>query len=231
MQPSSQRLTGFLIMMLMAVLALSACTPTFNQRLEDLSAAATQVGEGIEGLNVTLPVIEGVVPPEATSTAQGSLFDIRSNPNEGLATAWGQVNGLASGQVFTILATQAQAGDYVIQTLRLNGWQDTVQGGSVSVGAGQVRVDLAILVTSGGNTEAGAGTATFQPTLDSAGRLRPNPQGATFGSLNVPNNLIGSIQDAVFSLLAGGPNDGLVRVNLTVVELLNGEIRISGTRR
>lgn len=231
MQPTSQRLSVFLLLILLAVMALTACTDQFNNNMATFNAAATQAAQGFEGVNITLPAVEGLLTPDITNTAQGTLFDVRNNPNAGLATAWGQANGLASGQQFTIYATQAQVGEFVVQTLRLNGWQDTVQGGSAALGMGQVRIDLALQVRNGDNVEGGSGTVTFHPTLDGAGRLRPNPQGATFGSLNVPNNLIGAIQEAVHQALTGAPNDGLTRVNLLVLELHNGELRVTGTLR
>ena len=90
-----------------------------------------------------------------------------------------------------------------------------------------MRVDLALVV----GDEFGPGTVTFQPTLDSLGRIRLNPQGGEFGQLDIPSNLVPAIGDAVHTALTGARNDQLSQVNLASFSLENSLLQVEGTVR
>jgi hypothetical protein len=225
MMRTSTRISAGLVLALLA-LFLVACNGTLDNNVATLNAAATNAASGI---NVTLPSLPTAEPP--TATLPPNLYDLTTTPNETMAHAWGQTYGLPSGSEFTIIATQQQGGQFVVDSLKLNGWQETVSGGSISVGVGQVRLDLALLIKQGDTTEFGSGTATFQPTLDAAGRVRLNPQGGDFGQLNIPNNLTAAMGDAIYALLTGASNDTLSRVSVTQISLETQVVRISGKVR
>ncbi|MBN1311534.1 MAG: hypothetical protein JXB30_08955 [Anaerolineae bacterium] len=184
-----------------------------------LNARATEIagGGGIVGTPLAMLTPEPTHPP--------NLYDLVT-AGDTLVHAWGQIYGLPSGSEFTIWATQQQVSDFIIQTLQVGGWEDTVKGGSVSIGAGQLRLDVAIIDAA---SNSGSGTFTCQPTLDGMGRLKLNPMGAQFGSLQIPNGLTGALGDAAQTALAGAKNETLSKVSLKVISLENETMEVSGT--
>jgi hypothetical protein len=215
---------------LAAVMMLAGCGGQLDRNIATLNAAATQAASG-GGLDVTLPALPGsdLLTPQPTDPP--NTFDLTADPTGELVHTWGQVYGLASGSQFAIRANEDQAGRYVIQTLQLNGWQNTVKGGSIAIGAGQVRVDLALQIDeqNGQPMQFGSGTVTFQPTLDASGTVRLNVLGADFGTLSLPANFTSSIGDAVHSMLTGAPNANLSKVRLTQIVLENNQLAINGS--
>jgi hypothetical protein len=207
---------------------LMGCNGTLDSNVATLNAAATAAASG----NVNVPIVTAastLLTPAPTTPP--NLFDLTTDPSASLAHAWGQTYGLGRGAEFTIVADEAQASQFVIETLQLGGWQDSVRGGSVALGVGQVRLDVALILGTGDQQQFGSGTVTFQPTLDGLGRLRLNPQGAQFGQLTIPDNLTSALGDSIYTLLTGARNDSLSRVNLTQITLENGVMRVSGTVR
>jgi hypothetical protein len=214
---------------LAALLLGAACQGNLDEIVADFNARATQVAGGTLAAEATLsailvgtPVPEGFTPPPANT------FDLTTNYAATLAQAWGQTYALPSGSQFEIRATQQQMGDYVIQQLQVTGWERTARGGSIAIALGQVRLDLA-LEDSDGNF--GAGTVSFQPTLDATGRLRLNPQGGDFGGLRMPDNFTPALGDAVHTALSGARDASLSRVSLTRLMLENGVLDVAGTVR
>lgn len=196
---------------------------SIDENLATFNARATQIAEG------AIVGEEGTPAPATPEpTPIPNLIDLTTDPNAQLARAWSQVLALRSGDEFTIIATQEQVGAFIIDTLQLYGMQSTVRGGSAAIGAAQIRIDLA-LVDQEGNF--GAGTVSFQPTLDELGRLHLNPQPAQFGGLDLPAELLPLIGDAVYTALTGARNDAQSRVTLTRLTLENGIMELSGIVR
>lgn len=221
-----------LVFGLMLILGLTAgCNNTLDNNVATLNAAATRAASGDLGL--TLPSVPGLTPGEPGATTPANVYDLSVDQSATLAHAWGQVYGLPGGSEFMIVATQAQASDFVIDTLQLGGWQDSVRGGTVTIGRGQARVDVALIIGEDGdpNQQFGSGTVTFQPTLDGLGRLRLNPLGGDFGTLDIPSNLPAAMGDAVHTLLTGARDDTLSRVSLTLISLENGMMQVQGRVR
>jgi hypothetical protein len=212
---------------LLSIVSLSGCNGVLDANMATLNAAATNAASG--QINVTLPAIPGAELLTPQPTNPPNTYDLTIDPNGNLATAWGSIYAQGGGTQFTLIATELQAGQFVIQTVQAAGWQESVRGGSVAIGLGQTRVDLAILLEL--LEQFGAGTVTFQPTLDGTGALRLNPLGADFGTLTVPSGLTSSIGDAVHSLLTGAATDNQSRVNLTQITLQGGIMQVSGTVR
>lgn len=212
----------------LAALLTAGCQDTIDQAVANLNARATAVAGG------TLPaeISTAGAAIQATATAlvptqpPAGYFDISLDPAASLANAWGQVYALQSGASFEIIATEQQTGEFIIQQLQVSGWQETAHGGSATIDAGQIRVDLALVDADG---DFGAGTVTFQPTLDSAARLRLNPQGASFGGLTVPDNFTAALGDSVFAALEGARNPSLARVTLSRLTLEDGRLSVAGT--
>jgi hypothetical protein len=211
-------------------LMLVGCGGQLDRNIATLNAAATAAASG-GALDLTLPSLPGseLLTPQPTDPP--NTYDLTTNPTGELVSAWGQVYTLGSGSQFTIRATEDQAGRYVIQNLQANGWQDTVKGGSIAIGSGQVRVDLALQIAeqNGQPMQFGAGTVTFQPTLDSSGNVRLNVLGADFGTLSLPANFTGAIGDAVHSMLTGAPNANLSKGRLTQITLESNLMAVNGT--
>jgi hypothetical protein len=220
----AQVLTGLVVSLMLV-----GCGGQLDRNIATLNAAATAAASG-GALDVTLPALPGSELLTPLPTDPPNTFDLTVDPTGDLVHAWGQVYGLGSGSQFTIRATEDQAGRYVIQNLQLGGWQNTVKGGSVAIGAGQVRVDLAIQIEeqNGQPVQFGAGTVTFQPTLDSTGAVRLNVLGADFGTLTLPANFTSAIGDAVHGMLTGAPNGNLSRVRLTQIVLESNQLAVSG---
>lgn len=220
-------LPGAALALLVLVTLLAGCNDTLDNNIATLNAAATQAAQGV---NVTLPSLPGLEQTAGALFPTGvpNVFDLLANPGETMAHAWWQIYGLPSGSEFSIIATEDQAGQFVIETLQLGGWQETVRGGSVAIGVGQIRLDVALILE---DDEFGSGTVTFQPTLDGLGRLRLNPQGGEFGQLQIPNNLTTALGDAIHTLLTGARDDSLSKVTLTQLGLENGTVEIHGRVR
>lgn len=221
--------TPIVVLGLVLVLVLGAgCGgTTLDDNVATLNAAATKAAEGnIMGGGDNGGGQAGGESPEPTIPP--NLHDLTVDPYALLATAWGQVYGLSQGSEFTILATQQQVADFIVDSLQLAGWSETVRGGTVSIGMGQLRLDVALLDTEG---SAGGGTVTFQPTLDAMGRLKLNSQGADFGGLTLPGGLVQALGDAVHTALTGARNDSLSQVTLSRLSLESEVLEVSGTRR
>lgn len=221
--------------LILTTLALGGCQGNLDQIVGGVNARATQIAGG------DLPTVEGQptadpnagngdqptpVPPTPEPTQ--NTFDLTINPNEKLVAAWGHAYGLAPGSQFTIVATQSQVGQYVIDLLKTSGWDATVKGGSAGIGNGQIRLDFAI---EDANAKFGSGTATFQPTVDATGLVRLNPQGANFGGFELPDGFTAAIGDATHAALTGAQNNDLAQVTLTQVSLDNGQLLVSGTHK
>ncbi len=221
---AKQRVSVLLLGLLIPLLVAVGCGGNFDANLATFNARATQLAGGGDGGggDVTAPA------ETPTPTEPPNYHDLTTDPNALLVSAWGQVYGLSSGSTFTIVATQRQVGDFIVETLQLGGLQDTIQGGTASIGVGQIRLDVAIHDLDG---VYGGGTVTFQPTLDALGRIKINPQGEQFGNLNLPSNLRASLGDAVHTALAGARNDSLSRVTLQELSLENEVMRASGVVR
>jgi hypothetical protein len=195
---------------------------SIDENVATVNALATQAAGGASAAGGG--EAEGTVAP----TDPPNLRDLTGDPSGLLVRAWGQTNGLPSGSEFTIVATEDQVGVFVIETLQLSGWEDSVQGGSVVIDVGQIRLDMALVDANG---DFGSGAVSFQPTLDELGRVKLNPLGGDFGGLKLPDGLTGAFGDAVLNALIGAPNDNLSKVTLNSLSLEDGVMRVSGTVR
>ncbi len=214
---------------LAALLTGVSCRGNLDEIVAEFNARATQVASSTLVAEGTVSaVLRGTPTPEGYVPPPPGTFDLTGDPAASLAHAWGQTYALAPGTQFEIIATQQQMGEYVIQQLQLAGWDQTARGGSIAIALGQVRLDLALVDA---DSNFGAGTVTFQPTLDPAGRLRLNPQGADFGGLRMPNNFTPALGDAVHTGLTGARDDSLSRVSLSRLVLENGILDVAGTVR
>jgi hypothetical protein len=190
---------------------------SIDDNVATVNALGTQAAGGA-------PAAGGTITP----TGLPNLRDLTGDPSAPLVRAWGQTNGLPSGSEFTIVATDNQVGVFVIETIQLNGWEESVQGGSVVIDAGQLRLDMALIDVNG---DFGAGAVSFQPTLDELSRVKLNPLGGDFGGLKLPDGLTAAFGDAVLNALIGAPNDSLSKVTLDSLSLEDGVMRVSGTVR
>jgi hypothetical protein len=203
------------------MIAAAGCNPQINSSVATFNANATNVASSGGNLAQTL-----AVTPLPTSTPVVATFNITTDPNELLIHAWGQAYGLPAGSQFTIVATQAQVGTYIVQNLQLSGFQDAIKGGSATIGSGQIRLDLSIVDTAGAT---GTGTITFQPTLDAGAKLKLNLIGSSFGTLKLQNGLLGAIGDSTTKALIGAPNDATSKEVLSALTLENGTLTVIGT--
>ena len=214
----------------LAALLFAGCSGRLAEAVADFNARATQVAGGqIEiGDGTTVPLVPtGGVDINLGGTPQASgEFDLVANPSITLVSAWEQIYALPAGTPFSINATQDQVGMYVVEYLQAAGWGETARGGSAAIANGQVRVDLAVEATDG---NFGAGTVTFQPTLDGTARVRLNPQGGDFHSLQMPNNFTSSIGDALIAAVSGSPATDVQQVTLNRLVLEGGTMQVSGT--
>lgn len=217
-------LISTLAILIMGLIVGCGDNTTLNDNVATLNAAATKaaggnVGNGGSGGEESTPEPTALPP---------NYFDLAAEPNSSLANAWGTINGLPSGQEFTVIANEQQVGAYIIERLQLSGWEDTVRGGSVTLGSGQIRLDVALVDEQ---ENFGSGTITFQPTLDELGRVRLNPLGADFGTFDLPNGLLAAFGDEVNFALGGAPDESLIRVSLTRITLEDGMMEIEGKTR
>lgn len=206
------------------LLAGAGCDKSLDEAVADLNQRATQVASGG---SVDLG---GLLPTRSPSPTPGpaSVQDLRYNPNASLADAWDLVYTLGVGTEFTIMATERQVATYVVRELQRMGWEDNVRGGSATLGAGQIRLDLALVDSQGG---FGAGTVTFQPTLDLASQVNLNPQGVDLRGMVMPNNFTAALGDSVLSVLTGSEASLSSPVQLSRLSLENGELSVTGTMR
>jgi hypothetical protein len=211
-----------------AVLLLTSGCSTLANNVNRLNEAATRAASGDLGLGTGLPILPTAAPTTAATPAPPNTIDLTNDPAALLVHAWGITYGLASGSQFTILATEQQVGDYIVRALQLSAGAEIVRGGSAKVDLGQIRIDLAMQDSTG---KFGAGTATFQPTLDEFGRVRLNPQGADFAGMQIPDNFTAALGDTVHAALTGAQNDSLSRVTLSLISLDGGVMKVSGTLR
>ncbi|MBN1428457.1 MAG: hypothetical protein JXB07_08730 [Anaerolineae bacterium] len=198
------------------------CNSRLDANMATFNASATQIAGsgGIIGTPLAMLTPEPTPPP--------NLYNLIET-GDTLVHAWGQVYGLASGSEFTIYATQQQVADFVIATLQLGGWSDTVKGGSTTIGSGQLRLDVAIVDTA---DNYGAGTLTCQPTIDGTlGVFKLNPLGAQFGSLQIPNGLTAAMGDATQTALTGAKSELLSKVTIKMISLESETMKVSGTVR
>ena len=217
-------------------LIFSACQGNLDQIVQGVNARATQIAGGEAPPPGTEPTVDPnagnggdqptPIPPTPEPTQ--NTFDLTQDPNEKLVNAWGHVYGLTSGSQFTIIADQNQVGQYIVDLLKASGWDTTVKGGSAGIGNGQIRLDFAI---EDANGKFGSGTVTFQPTVDPAGTIRLNPQGANFGGFEIPDGFIAATGDVTHAALTGAQNDTLSQVTLSQLSLDNRVLRVSGTHK
>jgi hypothetical protein len=209
----------WLITLVLAVC--SGCNPQINAGIATFNAQATNVASTGGQIASTL-----AVTPVPTATTVVSTYDISADPSQLLIHVWGQVYTLPPGSVFTIVATQEQVATYIIQNLQLAGFQDSVKDGSVTLGSGQLRLDLSLVDTTGAT---GTGTITFQPTLDSSGRIKLNLIGSSFGSLKLPDHLLSYMGDSVEKVLMGAASDSLSKVTLNTLSFESASLKVGGT--
>ena len=209
------------IALLAAVLLLAAgCNTNINSDVATFNAQATNVASTGGHLAATLAVT--AVP---TATPVVANYDLTTDPTQLLIHAWGQTYGLPSGSKFTIIATQQQVAAFIVQSIELAGFQDSVKDGTAAIGSGQLRLDLSIVDTTGAT---GTGTITFQPTLDSNAALKLNLIGSSFGTLKLPNGLLGAMGDSTEKALIGAASDSASKVTLSALTLENGQMTVTG---
>lgn len=210
-----------IVAMMLALVLSTGCNGRLDSNMATFNAKATEIAGsgGIVGTPLAMLTPEPTVPP--------NLYDLTVS-NETLVHAWGQIYGLPGGSEFAVYATQQQVTEFVIQTLQVNGWEDTVKSGNVTIGTGQLRLDLALVDTNG---DFGSGTVTFQPTLDEMRRLKLNPQGAQFGSLQIPDGLTEALGDAIETALIGARSEMLSKVTLNSLSLENQTLQVYGKVR
>ncbi len=227
-------------LLVLAIAAIACGGGKVDDWVARLNASATRAAGGIPGVP-TVDLVSELFPtvdPNLTLTPQPTTeptaipasysVDLTIDPNGLLANGWGRIYAQPSGTAFTLIATERQVGDYVIQTLKLSGLEVNVRGGMATIGMGQIRLDLALV---GNDSAFGSGTITFQPTIDAFGRIKENPLGGEFGTLQLPASLYPSLGDAVHVALTGAANDSLSRVNVAIISLENGIMQVSGTVR
>jgi len=203
-------------LVMIAVLVLGAgCRGTLDQNVQDFNELATQVAGG------------GTPGGPTLEPTPANVRDLTGDPAALLVQAWGETYGLPSGSEFTIKATEDQVAIFIDDTLRLEGWGETVRGVTVAVGLGQLRMDFGLVAASG---EYGNGSVSFQPTLDSRG-LALNPVSDDFGGLTLPSGLTYALGDSVVTALAGAKDESLIRVRLTQLSLDNGVMTVVGVVR
>jgi hypothetical protein len=222
----SRRLLSILILVLI-VLMTAGCSENFGKAITNMNANATRVAGGVTDPGSPDANPADTPTPEPTAEPDG-YYDLVSDPSTSLVQAWGRIYGLPSGSEFAIIADQVQVGEFTVQTLQLEGWDQTVPGGSASIALGQIRLDLALVAANG---DFGSGSLTFQPTLDESARLHLNPRGAEFGGLQMPNDFIPALGDAVHASLTGAQTDALTKVTLSQLSLDNGVMTVRGTVR
>jgi hypothetical protein len=214
----------YIVLAFILILALAStvgCNGRLDANMATFNASATQVASS--GSIVGTPL--AMLTPEPT--APPNLYDLTTT-GDTLVHAWGQTYGLSSGAEFTIYATEQQVAEFIIETLQIGGWQATINGGSVAIGTGQIRLDVAVTDTAGNQ---GGGTVTFQPTLDEMGRFKLNPIGAQFGTLQIPNGLTQALGDAAETALTGAKSDTLSKVTLKMISLEGEIMKVSGVVR
>ena len=209
------------ILTLLAATLLAGCNPEINSSMATFNAEATKVANTGGQIAATLAV---TTAPTATPVVAN--YDLTTDPSQLLIHAWGQAYGLSSGSQFTITATQDQVATYILDNLKLAGFQNSVSGVSSAIGSGQLRLDLAIIDTGG---TPGPSTVTFQPTLDTGGKLKLNLIGTSFGQLKLPDGLLGGLGDSVEKALMGASSDAQSKVTLSGLTLENGTLKITGT--
>lgn len=215
--------------LLIVVAASAACgNSNLGQNVATMNAAATKAasGEVLPASTVVEDIFGEKPTPEPTAIA--NLHDLTVDPNGRLVAAWSSVYALSGREAFTIVATQEQVGAFIVQSLRVNGWDATVISGGATIGGGQIRLDLEIVDTTGAS---GLITVTFQPTLNAAQQVELHPAGGDFGTLKLPNGLTGALGDMVYTALTGAPDDRLSKVTLSLLSLESGQMRLVGVRR
>lgn len=218
------------LILICSVLLLAACDGRADNTISEMNRLATQAAGGDPGTTDGAAEPEPAEPtPTPEPTEPPNRFDLTANPNSLLASPWGTIYGpgVASGEPFTIIATEDQVGRYIVQTLQQDGFIDEVRGGSAQIGEGQMRIDLALVDEDG---DFGSGTVTFQPTLQGS-ELRLNPSPANFGALDMPGDFFPAIGDAVTKALVGAATANLQQVNVTSLTFENGVLTIEGVKR
>jgi len=207
-------LTGLILTA--ALVLLTACNVggSLDENLATVNAIAT-AGAGGQVNGGPTPT-EG---PTQTPTPDPNLYDLTGDPNALLVQTWATIANQASGTPFTLVATQTQMGNFVIEDLRLR-FPDVVRGGSVALAPGQVQVNMALVED---DESFGSGTVTFQPTIGDGGTLRLNPQGSNFGGVEVPNGFTEAIGRTMNKALTGNAD-----IVLTQLSFDNQQLRIAG---
>jgi hypothetical protein len=214
-----------LILVVLAIFGAAAvgCNSQLDSTIATFNANATAVAGSGPALATLSGTITSTQIPSPTPTS--NTYDLTTDPNAAMVTAWGQVYALPSGSDFTISATQNQVTNFIVATLQLSGFGTSVKGGNATIAGGQIRLDLAIIDKAG---TAGSGTVTFQPTLDATVHIKLNPLGGQFGTLQLPDNLVPATGDAIYTALAGAKSDALSRVTIKSMSLDNGILTVSG---
>src|SRR5574341_1146723 len=123
--------------LVLVALVSAGCNPELDSRMATFNADATLIAGGGGTIAATLSVTQ---PP--TRTPAPNIYDLTANTGDTLVHVWGQVNGLPSGDAFTIAAPQQHVAAYVVNVLQVEGWQSSVVGGTATIGSGQLRLDL-----------------------------------------------------------------------------------------
>lgn len=203
---------------------------SLGENVDTVNSLATQAAGGSNSDPETGSGDSGEAQTEDATpepTPAPNMYDLTINLESLMVTAWGEVYGLPAGSEFTIVATQAQVGNYVVAILQQSGYNEIIKGGSSSIGVGQIRIDLAVIDENG---QAGAVSVTFQPTLEGTD-LNLNPRGGDFSGLTLPGSLTAAVGDAVYNALSGARNASLSRVDFIRLSLDNAEILVNGTLR
>jgi hypothetical protein len=207
--------------LVLMALALAGCNPEIDAQVATLNARATEIaGLGQE----VAPTLDAALHPTATPTIPIVIYDLTADTGALLSSAWGETYGMARGTPFTLVATQGQVSVFVTQILDTNGWGGIVFSPTVTIGAGQTRMDFGIV--NQGNF--GQATVTFQPTLDTSGQVELHLLGADFGNVQPPSGLTFALGDSIRMALTGQSNAILQRVRLTELSLQDGAMRASG---
>lgn len=225
-----RRLTALILLIVLA--GLSGCQGSIDDVVGGINQRATQIAGGTISSEATPGESETSPPteePTPTPVVPSGFHDLTGDTSALLVQAWGQTAGLPTGSEFTIIADQYQVGTYLIQVLQSDRRsQSAVRGGSVALDLGQIRLDLALEDPQG---KFGAGSISFQPTITANGKILLNPLGADFGSLRMGADFTTSLGDAVLTVLTGARSNELSSVNVTVIDLSGGIMKVAGTVR
>lgn len=208
--------------------AVYGCSAQFDSGMATFNANATKIASGGREIGTLIATAQPTAGPTLTPTPAVHRYDLIADSSELLIHAWGQVYALPAGSQFEIIAEQRDVADFVVASLQLQGFKDTVRGGTVTLAVGQMRVDLDLV---GADGATGTATITYQPTLDAAARLQLNMLGSDYGALRLPAGLPLAIDQAVMTSLSGAANESLSKITFSSLSLESGAMTVSGRRR